>query len=281
MSFSLGYVFDLCVFSESCWEEKSTGQSCSPAHVSQRSCSSSSCPGSQRVHVTCSLTREMKRDVRKVNLTLLLLPFAGLQRLISNPWQGGLKGSITPWNHKTSKLRVETCDHNKCLSHHVKRNWFDAGGLYLDRILKKQTCEPDQMRGAVHVEKSTINSCATLLPCVQPWSNCTALSVIRNGRISARRGIISQVSLLRNPGSSYVIEVSAGSFSPSCCSTPHNSWMESTPYVHDDDTLPAGSHRVDVQIWIGGCVFKCVFSMFPLDLLLCRLLVQTSWDSQW
>lgn len=45
--------------------------------------------------------------------------------------------------------------------------------------------------------------------------------------------------------------------------------------------LPAGSHRVEVQIWIGGCVFKCVFSMFPLDLLLCRLLVQTSWDSQW
>lgn len=44
----------LCDFTESSWEEKSTGPSCSPPQVSQPFCSCWSCPGSQRALATCS-----------------------------------------------------------------------------------------------------------------------------------------------------------------------------------------------------------------------------------
>lgn len=57
-------LFDL---TESCWAEKSTGLFCSPPHVSRPSCSSWSYLASQRAHATCLLTKEIMRDVKKVN----------------------------------------------------------------------------------------------------------------------------------------------------------------------------------------------------------------------
>lgn len=51
----------------SSWAERSTGPSCCPLHVSQRSCSCSHCPGSPRVHVICSSTAEKRRHLKKVD----------------------------------------------------------------------------------------------------------------------------------------------------------------------------------------------------------------------
>lgn len=48
------------------WGERRTGPSCCPLHVSQRSCSWPRCPGSPRVHVTCSSTAEKRRELKKV-----------------------------------------------------------------------------------------------------------------------------------------------------------------------------------------------------------------------
>lgn len=72
----------LCDFTESSWEKKSTGPSCSPPHVSQHSCSSWSCPGSQRARATCSSTKEMMRGVRKVNCSFHFIFIFGQQRSI-------------------------------------------------------------------------------------------------------------------------------------------------------------------------------------------------------
>ena len=269
MSFSTGYVFEPCVFSESYWEEKSTGRSCSPAHVSQRSCSSSSCPGSQRVHVTCSLTEEMKRDARKVNLTLLLLllllllPSPHQQWLISNTWQGGLKGSITPWNHKTSKLWVHTCDHNKCLSHHVKRNWEERCTWRNKQPYNQLLCHSaslcaalKQLHGAncdqewedVYQERTNLVG----LKANSPWE------LLRDRSVRWQLLTIILLNTAQQMNGINAVRTRWRTF-----------------------RLPAGSRRVEVKMWKGCCVFKCLFSVFPLDLFLCRLLVQTSWYSQW
>lgn len=56
----------LCGLTGSSWAERNSGISCSLPHVSQLSCSSSSCPGSLRAHVTSSSTKEMMPDAKKV-----------------------------------------------------------------------------------------------------------------------------------------------------------------------------------------------------------------------
>lgn len=60
-----------CDVPVSSWGERNTGPSCCPLHASQHSCSWSCCPGSPRVHVTCSSTAEKRRDLKKVECQTL------------------------------------------------------------------------------------------------------------------------------------------------------------------------------------------------------------------
>lgn len=113
---AISWFWHRCDFTESCWAKKSTGPSCSPPHVSQHSCSSSSCPGSQRVHATCLLTEEMWREVRKVNQCAKWLPICVESQEEDSCLQGC--GS-SMWSHSFF------------FTDNAKWRWFDTGNLWI------------------------------------------------------------------------------------------------------------------------------------------------------